>query len=532
MSFAVQLASDVCQVEPGSTVPVAIEVVNRTDSADRFEIEIEGLDPRWAAVPVPSFQLEAREARTERIFLKPPRESESTAGVYPFVVKVRSLETGDVRSAQCALEVKPFSSFSLDVQPKRGKVSPFSGSTRFDVTVMNLGNGEQTLQMFATDTEAMFAFEFDADQVTLAPGQQRSLSLTVAATKSSLLANSRLQNFTVTARSTDNPAVAAAGTGQIEQRALATPGTFLMLLVVIGALFAWVVYWPKPPKIESLVTSADTVTVGQPVEIKWKASRATSVKIQVGNWSKDRLFPDGQTVFTPDTPGDYLVELTAVNGDQATKDTSKLIKVLAPVQVPKPVIEQISVEPKQVDLGQPYMLNYKFSPSVTRAVLHPAQRDLDVKEESIQLVADTVGKVRLTVKAFNSAGDQVESSVTVNVIKQSKAKILQFSATPLEFEPGGGTTTLSFVLTGAAKIELYSGGDKTVIDQANEVTVANDRLTGSKSFTVTADRTFKLVVYDDEGVPVTSTVTVKVKPADTATEPATTGGETTGGTGH
>ena len=39
MSFSVQLTNDLCRVEPGSTVPVGIDVVNQSDTTDRFEIE-------------------------------------------------------------------------------------------------------------------------------------------------------------------------------------------------------------------------------------------------------------------------------------------------------------------------------------------------------------------------------------------------------------------------------------------------------------------------------------------------------------
>ncbi|MBS1723748.1 MAG: hypothetical protein JSS66_12435 [Armatimonadetes bacterium] len=541
MSFGVQLGSDLLRADPGSSVPVSLEIVNRSDAEDRFEIEIEGLDPAWSAIPVPSFIVEPGETKSERFFLKPPKDSGSLAGVYPFVVNVRSIESGETRTAQAALEIRSYQNFSLDVQPKKGTISPFSSSTQFRITLMNLGNSEQTMQMGAADTEGLFAFEFDADQVTLAAGQQRDLTLTVAGSKRSLLANSRLQNFTVTARSTENPAVAATGNAQVEQKALASPGTFVLLLAIVGLLAAWILMWPKPPRILSLMlvnatgqhqTAGTTeTTVGLPVEVRWRTSRATSVRVQIGNWVEDSQLPEGSLSFTPDKEGDFLVEVTAFNGDQKARDDSNTIRVAAKPAVPKPEISELNVEEKQLNLGQTYMLHYRFSPTVTRATLLPMQKELDIKEQEILLTADTVGKTKLTVKAFNSAGDSIESSVTVNVIKISKAKVVDFSADPLEVDPGG-MVNLGFTVTGAVKLKIvYEGGHEVDIDPAKEVTVIGDQWKGNKLLEVKTDTTFKLMAYDAEGIAATAaSVKVRVKKTDSSGEPdPTTGGN---GGGH
>src|SRR5688500_16264011 len=95
MSFSAKLESDLISVEAGATVPVSLEVNNKGEAPDRFEVEIEGLDPEWTAVPVPVFSANPGENHSEKIFFKPPRASESLAGNYPFVVKVRSLDTGE-----------------------------------------------------------------------------------------------------------------------------------------------------------------------------------------------------------------------------------------------------------------------------------------------------------------------------------------------------------------------------------------------------------------------------------------------------
>ncbi|MCW5936648.1 MAG: hypothetical protein KIT11_05005 [Fimbriimonadaceae bacterium] len=512
MSFAAQLANDLVQVDPGATATLAVEVANRSDQPTAFDVTVEGLDPSWVAVPVAHFTLDPREVRSERIFIKPPRETESVAGTYPFVLNVRTLETGETKSMPCVLEVKSFHNFSVDVQPRRASVSPFARDTQFEVTVMNLGNSEQTMQMFATDPEGLFAFEFDADQVLLGPGQQRSLSLSASATRSALLANSRLANFSVSARSTANPAVAAASTAQIEQKALATPGAFLLFLLVLGLAAAWLALWPKAPTIESLTVTPNTVQVGHEVKIEWRTANARQVKVRIGSEFQDRLPPVGSTTFTPQQAGDYVVEVLATNGQNTTRDDTERIKVTEAPVIPEPRILELSTEKKELALGEKFTLRYKFAEGVTRATLMPMQRELDVKEDGILLGADEVGKIDLTVKAYNEAGAMVERTVSVSVVKKSAARIVKFTAGPKELT-GPGDVTVDWTVVDAARIELEVGEQRTLLTEP----------TGTRLISVTADTKIRIVALDRDGLAVNSdVVTIKVK--QLPPPPETTGG--------
>src|SRR5579862_3600243 len=153
MSFLARLGSDLITVEAGATTPLSIELINRGDAADQFELSIEGLDPEWTAVPVPVVTLKEHETQEEKIFFKPPRVSESSSGNYPFVLRVRSLNSGDARTVQGVLTVKPFNHLSVELSPKKGYVSPVTHHNTFDVTLVNLGNTEHTVQLFGSDPE-------------------------------------------------------------------------------------------------------------------------------------------------------------------------------------------------------------------------------------------------------------------------------------------------------------------------------------------------------------------------------------------
>ncbi|RYG43803.1 hypothetical protein EON79_16275, partial [bacterium] len=124
MSFRLSLDQDVVPVEPGATAPLTVTVIGDPASADRYELDIEGVDPEWKAIPVPIFVTEPGEVRSEKVFFKPSRASESGAGNYPFVVRVRSLESGESRTAQGILQVTPFYHLSAELSPKKGYFSP------------------------------------------------------------------------------------------------------------------------------------------------------------------------------------------------------------------------------------------------------------------------------------------------------------------------------------------------------------------------------------------------------------------------
>ena len=115
MSFRVILTSDSLHVEPGIAASVSLEIVNEGPSSFNLQVQVEGIDPAWVAVPVPELELGSNETRSERIFLKPPREPESLAGTYPFVVKVWDPESGESRSVQATLEIKQYNQLSVDV---------------------------------------------------------------------------------------------------------------------------------------------------------------------------------------------------------------------------------------------------------------------------------------------------------------------------------------------------------------------------------------------------------------------------------
>jgi hypothetical protein len=527
MSFSVHLSPDVVPVEAGTNTPVSVTIENRSEARDRFEIQIEGLDPEWTAVPVPVVDVAPGERQTEKVFFKPPRASESLSGNYPFVLRVRSLETGEHRMVQGVIQIKGFHHLSMEISPKKGSYSPLRKNNLFTATVMNLGNTEHTVQLVGTDPEDACAYEFEHERLTVVPGQQKDVDLEVVPRSTRILSSGRLIGFTITGRSVDHPSTVTSAQAQLEQRALLSPGilaAFLMLLVIFGL---WLLMMPKPPQI---TVSADPqrAVAGQTVRIAWSAAHAHSVRITAND---ELVFEGSQLVGTSDFPvqnsGTVQVRALAFGDNRQSEPSLVSIVVEEPPLIPEPTITELRAEPERVRLGETFVLHYTFGPGVNRAVLAPLGQQLDLTINQIEVRPSRAGKTEFTVVTTNEAGRSVRRSISVNVVDESNARILAFSATPTRVQAEAGRTTLSWQTTNAVRVEVVAkpAGTTTVVEP-----------TGMLEVPVSARTTFTLIAIDAEGRRVTRDVTVEYvpppppPPVEPPTEPPPAfGGATAGG---
>lgn len=524
MSFTLRLSTDVLSVEAGATVPLTLEVANRADEADRYEVELEGLDPEWTAIPVPSFGIEPLEEHAEKVFFKPPRVSESLAGDYPFLVKVRSLQSGESRTAQGVLQIKPYHHLSMELSPKRGQVTPFRRECDVQATLMNLGNTEHTLQLYGTDVEDGVAFEFEQEQVTLSPGQQRAVGVIVSASSRKLLATTQLHGYTVSARSVTTPAVMCSAQAQLEQRPLMSPLGAVVFTAIALLVALWIMLLPKAPSLDSLTLDKPILTIGESVTIRWSASNAKYVRISVGGSTiVDHGSLSGEQVFTPTAPGTVLVEASAVRDSKQSSPVSVQLTVNTPEVVPDPVILTFRTAAKEVNLGEPFMIEYKLSPSVVKAYLAPTGEELNLNVGSRELTASLAGEREYTLVAENAKGAAVRKSLKITVVDASNAKFVVFDATPKVVDPALGRVTIAWQLTNAVRAELSYGVEKRVVDATS----------GQLDVLISADTTFTLTAFDEAGRTTNRAVTVKLAPppdpASTPGDPAKVGSTTGGG---
>lgn len=516
MSFSIQLSSDHISVEAGDNTPVSLEVINRGEEVDRFEVQVEGLDPEWTTVPVPIFTVNAGETQTEKVFFRPSRSSESLAGNYPFVVKVRSLNSGEGRTAQGVLQIKPYNHLSMEIVPKKGSVSPIRGAEVFHVSLMNLGNTEQTLQIYGSDPEDAFAFEFAAEQVTVGPGQQKDVEVRATPTSNRAFATPRLHVFTISARSIQTPSLVASSQAQIEQRPLVTVTTLLTALIVLVIGFGWFLSRPKKPQLVTFTIDPLQVTLGDKITAKWSSANASAVVLKIGDQPEMSTDPSGTFSFTPGASG-TITAYAAKESNQSKPQTIDFV-VNEPPRAPLPVINAFDIKPRELPVGQAFIVEYSVNDATEKLTLVPAGRVLDPKVGQIQIPADKPGVYKCYLVAENANGRTVNSkTITVRITDVSDAHVVFFDVQPQELEPPNNQVTVTWQTTDAARAVL----------SVNGATEDLPDLSGKVNLPVQQSCEIQLIVYDDKGRTARSqriSVHVTQPPPPSETTGATTGG--------
>jgi len=518
MSFSIQIASDLITVEAGDSSPVDLTLVNRGEEADRFEMLVEGLDPEWTAIPVPIFPVGAGETQVEKIFFKPGRASESLAGNYPFVVKVRSMNSGESRQVQGVVQIKPYNHLSMDIAPKKGSISPVHGMEIFHALIMNLGNTEQTLQLYGSDPEDAFAFEFEQEQVTVGPGQQKEVEIRATPTSKRPFSSPRLHVFTISARSIQTPSLVTTSQAQLEQKPLVTPVSMIVVAIVLLLVFFWYQSRPQPPRIDSLSLDPSTASylVGDEVTVHWKTTNSTGVLLTIDDQQTNEA-PEGTKTFTAQQSGS--VQLVALEDKEQSRPMIKSFDVKQPAIEPDPVVDEFEITPREVNVGQSILIKYKTSHAL-KVVLEPTATVLDPNLDSYELPQNQPGNPKYWIVAESATNKTTKSrQITIKVAEASAAHVVFFDVQPREMDSGGGPVTVKWQVTDAAKIQI-SAGDKT--SDAPEAS-------GESSVNVDRDTEFYLTAFDTKGVVTRSQrVLVKVKSAPPpVTEPSTpeTGGD-------
>jgi len=490
--FTVILEQEELSVDPGATVKVPILVQNKGEATARFALEVEGLDLDWCAIPVPAFTLEPNEETRERILIKPPRSSESRAGVYPFVVTVRNLETGEKVSKQGSVAVSSFNLLTIELNPKRGTVTPASKATHFDTIVANLGNTEQHLQLYASDPDDGCTYQFEEERVTLPPGSQKDIPLTAQATSVPVIATPRLYGFSVSARSIENTHVFSGTQGQIERRGLFSPATLFSLLTLVILTVAGFLLWPRPARVLEFDVTPASVTQGEDVTVSWRTDHANSVRLVFEGQQLEKLDkPSGTFTFTPPRSGRLTISAEGSMGQVVGPE--KTITVTAKPAAATPEFVEFKVSPTQVRPDQPVTIHWVVR-NATKVVITPLNLEYEPFIENVDVTFNRSGPYELV--AVNSEGKTVKKKFTITV-NTSDAEIVTFKAVPAELPLDGGTVTLSWELRNAAEATINGVGS-----------VAADA--GTAEVTVDKTTMFTLEAKDTLGRPIVKKVIVKV----------------------
>ncbi|MGE3074218.1 MAG: FHA domain-containing protein [Dehalococcoidia bacterium] len=192
-TIGVALTSPSQPVAAGSPTTATVNVQNRGTVPDELTIAIVDLPEGWAKVSRPNLSLVPGARDEITVVIQPPKDSTAAAGEYPFSVAVTSKVHGrEVRSLG-KLTVRAFEGFRITLDPQRS-------SRDFKVTAINSGNVTLQVALTAADEAREFGYQFDADSVELAPGEQKTVGLAVTSKASKKFGPTVYRPFRVEAR--------------------------------------------------------------------------------------------------------------------------------------------------------------------------------------------------------------------------------------------------------------------------------------------------------------------------------------------
>ena len=446
----VELSASELTIEPGGTAQLTVEVTNLQPEEERLVLEIEGIDVEWYALPVPALNVPASATQSARILFRVPRAPECQAATYPFLVRARGMETGEAGVQQAVLVVRHYSSLHMELNPRRVASTFINHAPTVEVTISNLGNRDETLDLYASDPEDACAYEFSTSRVALKPGQTQTVSLVMEPVTRPVFGSPRLYPVSVTARSTEDSYVSTSGTVQLERRALLSPITTLVVVLTLFALGSYAWLRPRPAVIRSFTATPLQVVAGQSVQLAWVIDHPGEQSyISPGNIpvtegvGSATVIPQATTTYT----------LHARGGGAEQRATVDVIVVPAPPP-PAPEITSFTASPQRIHQGDPSTLSWQVS-GASEIVLNPIGPvgELDVSRE---VKPEQTTEYVLAVRGRN--GQKLTRSVTVEVVPPnvSLAEIKAFRAKPESIE-AGQKTTLSWVVEGAATVEIDGG---------------------------------------------------------------------------
>ncbi|MCX6378288.1 MAG: hypothetical protein NT023_02245 [Armatimonadetes bacterium] len=412
-------------VDPGEFTQMRVTVTNRQETADRLLLEVEGIDVEWYGIPVPAVNLDPNGQAEEAINFRIQRTSENHAGAYPFLVRVRAMETGAIGVAQATLTVKSFSSLQLELNPKRGIATFFQPLNEFEVSLSNQGNQEEALSLYASDADDECAYEFEQEHISIKPGQTLQSPLLIRPKSIPVWGSGKLYGFTISARAASSSYATGNTHGQLERRSLISPllGIFLAL-VAIGGSLTWYL-WPRPLpalKIHSFTALNTQVPQGGSVTISWDVQpnfESLLIKRRQGDGPEiTENIPSspppsaGSISVTPQGPQTtYTLEVRRKDG--VTTKQIITIDVTIPPPSPKPSIAFFRAEPDKVHEGDTILLSWQ-SKGAVKLLLDPGNMSLPLYEQTRPLIAD-----KDTIYTLRAIGSDekvfVEKTVKVTV---------------------------------------------------------------------------------------------------------------------
>ncbi len=181
--LAIFLARERIATEPGKITELEVEVVNRTPTADRVRVRVQGLPTDWVNIAEGFTNVPANSSATFKLRITAPRRTDTPVGRQRFRIEVVSQRYTDLDvAAQASLLLAGYTAFTAEASPRE-----LSLPGTAVVTLQNQGNTPSQFLITLDDDDGQLRFSEPVEPIRIEPGQ--------AARAEIELVGSRLQLF-------------------------------------------------------------------------------------------------------------------------------------------------------------------------------------------------------------------------------------------------------------------------------------------------------------------------------------------------
>jgi hypothetical protein len=232
----VQLNPPAVQV-PAGGLPVELQanIRNAGDTVDQYSIEVENLDPSWFTITEQSVALFPGDSAPIVIRIHPPKNSQTRAGSYKFVVRARShADPSIVGTTKGEVVVGGYTNFQMELAPKRA--TGYRGKYR--LMLQNGGNGEANLELSGRDPEMNLSYRFRPSNPVVPAGSKNVVPVTIKPQGMRLVGQQTTHRFIINARPTDGDEKDAKEVqGELVHKPLFRGWKWPVVLLLLGLLF-------------------------------------------------------------------------------------------------------------------------------------------------------------------------------------------------------------------------------------------------------------------------------------------------------
>lgn len=193
-NIGLSLSSTRLETSPGQPVETILKIQNRGTIVDRFHIKVEGLDPNWWTLSIPTFASFPGDIGESKLTISPPKEADAMAGGYSF--RVKAFSEADPRQetiVSALLLLRGFVTWEIEVSPTR--VVGRSGT--YHITASNSGNADAILLLEGKNPEEALVFDFSKNKISVPAGGTSQTKLIVYPKKGE---QRKLYDFQVTSK--------------------------------------------------------------------------------------------------------------------------------------------------------------------------------------------------------------------------------------------------------------------------------------------------------------------------------------------